>query len=69
MPKFDYLVEKLPNYTDLEQWLNELGERGWELVHVDGMRHIFKREHQTISFERVLGDGGVIKAISDEDNA
>jgi hypothetical protein len=43
MTNIEYLVEKLPAYTDLERWLNDRGKQGWDLVMVSGKSFIFKR--------------------------
>lgn len=55
MKKFEYTTKYLSEYTNLEAWLNEYGQKGWELVSVKHYSlyrenskdaYIFKREVQ-----------------------
>ena len=52
MKKFKYKIEYFSGYGDLENWLNDQGEKGWELVSakyyhpdrdIEGI-YVFKRE-------------------------
>jgi hypothetical protein len=45
MSKWEYLVYKQEYPDNLQEWLNSMGQDGWELSHMEyGLFIVFKRE-------------------------